>query len=486
MTATLPVLAVDEKGSKHTSRPFIEPWIPSSTEFTGVAQVRSVIQQLDIGSFRMPALLVERMLMNPRLRAVVDTRLAGLISTQIRFEPARNTAACRKAAAKLAEDWPLIAAAPMRRQMLKWSLFLGFGLGQRPMTDKTPSGRQILRLRPYWPGFAVWYWQNASYRIITFDRGVVDVDSPAVPREMAPSRESVVYAVSPVLSGAQPPETTPWVVSEPFGVNSFRDGIVHAAWRPWLGHDWAMRDQARASEKHGRGIFKATIPSGKGPEWQAANARFTRALQGDMGAEGVIPCEFNPESGNKWDIAPLEFNGSGFQVIADTMSANATALAILFLGHNLTTEIKGGGSYAAAGVADFIRDDKKNEDAEIEWSYIGPQLVEPWTTLNFGDPSLTPKAVYVTDSTNVGKSQAQMYQALSAAMAQLRQTLPEVDLVALAERFQLPTRVLDKAQIQALGTEGGTPAPPAADSDSGSEPDPTDPEEGAEPDEEEA
>ena len=40
---------------------FVEPPVPTTTEFGDVEQVRAVIAQLDRGSFRMPALLVERL-----------------------------------------------------------------------------------------------------------------------------------------------------------------------------------------------------------------------------------------------------------------------------------------------------------------------------------------------------------------------------------------------------------------------------------------
>ena len=53
-------------------------------------------------------------------------------------------------------------------------------------------------------------------------------------------------------------------------------------------------------------------------------------------------------------------------VLSAQWDANAVALAILLLGHNLTTEIKNGGSYAAAGVANYIRDDVKSEDGATD------------------------------------------------------------------------------------------------------------------------
>ena len=423
--------------------PFAEPFIPLSTEVTDVQQVRSIIAQLDTGVFRVPALLVERMLMNPRLRAVVETRLGGLISTEIEWQPSKENRDGRRAAREFAEDWPLIAPAPMRKQMAKWGLFLGFALGQRDWSLSPATKRLVPKLRPYWPGFAYWYWAQQSYRIFTWTKGMKMVGSPAIDRRIV-EQVAFSYGVAQSVDAS----SSPWVISEPFGVNSYREGLVHAAWRPWLGHDWAMRDQARASEKHGVGVMKFLMPRGTGDQWKAANARFITAAR-SMGSEGVIPLEQDDE-GRKQDVEAFEFNGQGFQAISDTMNANAVALAILFLGHNLTTEIKGG-SYAAAGVADYIRDDKKHEDGEIEWAYAGPQLAEAWALENYGDASLAPKAKYVTDSLTINLQRAQMANFVAMATSYLRANVPEADLPGLLDQFRIPLR-----------PEGATVAMPAA------------------------
>jgi hypothetical protein len=441
-------------------RVFVEPPVPVTTEFTDVAHVRGVIQQLDQGNFRQPALLVERMMMNPRLRGVMNTRLAGLISAKIRFEPARNSRDARRAAKEFAEDWPAMAPSPMRKQMMRWMLMLGFGVGQRVPDTGPTSGRSIFKVRPYWPGFASWYWAQKAYRIQTFDKGVTAVGSPSVERKIVEQ-----FVASPFLDRAPAPEKSPWIIGEPFGVNSYRDGLVHAAWRPWLGHDWAMRDQARASQKHGIGAIKAKYPRVATEEGKASLSKFLNGLR-TIGSEGVVPCEDDPDTGRKFDVEPLEFNGTGFAAIDGTMSACAVALAILFLGHNLTTEIKGGGSYAAAGVGEYIRDDVKLDDADAEWAMYGPQLGTPYCLLNYRDPELAPHAIYETDSPTVSKQMAEMIEALAAAIQVLRQFAPEADVEALLERFQIPLVADGKAQVQVPAAAAPTnskkkQAPPA-------------------------
>ena len=437
-----------------------EPMIPTATEYSTVGLVRSVINDLDNGDFMRPALLVERMLWNPRLRGVVDTRLDGLIATTVQWEPRRENPACQRAAKAMQEDWPRIAAGPVRKQMAKWGLFLGLSLGQRVPMVSVSTGRLMPVVRPYWTGFAIWDQLDRRYAI--------QVDG-------LDGKGSIAYADSPTLTGrGVDPAVSPWIVSEPFGANSWREALVHAAWRPWLGHEWAMRDQSRASEKHGIGVLKYFYDAiAEGDEAGAkALARFSAGLR-NMGSEGRIPCQRGrsfaggpPESAG-YDVQPLEFSGTGFQAIADAMNACAIALAILWLGHNLTTEIKGG-SFAAAGVADYIRDDKKNADAAGEWTWVEPQLAEPWALWNFGDPAVAPVARYVTDSPAVNQAAAQTYAQLANALDTLARH--GVDTRALAERFRLPVTITGRTQGQVPGGGAGEAAAPCHQSASATAP----------------
>jgi hypothetical protein len=451
--------------AKDSPKMFVEPPIPIATPVASVPAAQAIIRQLDQGNFRQPALLTESMLWNPRLRAVTNTRLAGLIAAKIRFDPVRNNRDARRAAREFSEDWKTIASTPMRKQFIRWAWFLGVSFAQRAFAESPTSGRQIFKLRPYWPGFASWYWAIKSYRIQTFDKGVTDAMSPAHEDD---GNNTELEVLSPLYAQVVKPEDSPWIIAEPFGVNSYRDGLVHACWRSVLGHELSIRDQARASEKHGIGIVKAFYPRGQGDEHKAAISRFTDGLRGKMGSEGVVPLERRKNSigpgdepGDDFDIEPFEFTGTGGNAIDSTLTTCAVALAILWLGHNLTTEIKNGGSYAAAGVGEYIRDDIKNEDAETEWSVFGPQVAAPYCLLNYGDPELAPIAVYETDSTAVNQAAATMTNAIAQAITQLRMSAPNVDIDALCERFQLPLLVLDKERVQVPAAVAAPPAPVA-------------------------
>lgn len=381
-------------------------------------QVRSVLRDLDAGSFRRPALLVERMLENPRFRGVVETRLNGLISSHVKWRPARNNRDARKAAAEFEEDWRYIAPGPVRKQLAESNLLLGVQFAQRVLVQG-PSGRFLPVVRPYWPGFAEWQDIERQYRL-------------------EQNGGKFAYVQSPALGGEVDPARSAWIVGEQFGAYSWRRALVRAAWRPWLGHEWAQRDQNRASEKHGIGIIKAKYPRGTGDEHRAAIDKYVSRLR-TMPSEGVIPLEQRGDGEANFDVEPFEFNGSGFAAIDSAMNAAAVALAILLLGHNLTTEIKGG-SFAAASVGDYIRDDVKTADAAAEAAWLSPQVSRVWALWNYDDPSLAPEPEYVTDSPAVNQAWAQMTASLAQAMGMLREHVPAVDLEALAEMARLPLR----------------------------------------------
>lgn len=393
-----------------------EPAIPVGTCYTNVKTVREVVRRHDGGEFYESALLVEQMLWNPRLRGVLETRLNGLMSTAIRWEPGQKNAQGRRAVAAIEEDWPLIADTPTRKQLHEWGLMLGACPAQRAWYRSGSTGREIPRVQVYHPQWMSFDWGRFAYRIRTEDAGTVDVTSPSL------------------LPGDDPLADS-WIIHEPFGQHSWRRGLFHAAWYAWLGHEWSSRDQSRASEKVGIGIIKAKYPHG-------TNAEDTKAYVGGIrkaNSEAVIPCaQF--DDGRGFDAEALEFNGSGYDAIHRTKDSKAVDLAVLFLGHNLTTEAKGG-SYAAANVGDLIRGDIKSFDATAEAATFRRQVLAPWAERNFGDPELAPIPVHETDPPAINLTAAQTLQQLSQATASFAAKNPQVDTDALFDRFRVPRRV---------------------------------------------
>lgn len=437
--------------SSTTLRVAIEPSVAPSVGFKTVDQVHSVVfGNLDSGDFYYPALLARRMRANPRLRAALQTRALGLISTKIRWNPIRNNRDARAAARALTEDWRWMAPAPQRIKLHESGLLLGTAFAQRIAVDSPTSGRRLFRLRPYWTGWGKWNDQKQRYVLqVRGENRFTEIESPAL-------------SLRPTIASA-----SPWIVHEPFGEHSYLEGLMHALWHMFLGSEQSTAILWRACEKSGIGLIKLLFsspapdtnddePGGEDELKQLALA-IARASR-----DGVVPLEqFDEESGRpSFGMEPFEFSGVGHELIANALNVAAISFAIVLLGHNLTTEVKGG-SYAAASVGENVRTDIKAGDNDTEEATLHPQLVQPWAEANFGDPELAPERISEVDPPAVNQQMAQTYQQLGLAIRELKAQIPNLDEQALAERFRLPLKVLEKtqAQVPAAAPPATEPAP---------------------------
>ena len=414
-----------------TAIPRVElaPALPVTTEFSTLPMIRRAIVGHDEGHFNRAAILFERMCWNIRVRAAFDTRLAGLASTSIQWRPSQENRLARKAAKEIAEDWPFMAPTPQRKQMVRWGLGLGIAFAQRAEMASPTSRRKLFRLRPYWPGWANWIQAEDIYRVQARHGRYIDLKS---------SCESVLAA---------DPYASPWIVHEPFGELSFREALIHALFRAFFGHEGSERDMGRASEKHGIGMAVLKFPEG-------ANAVDVQNVARGFkysGAEGVVPLPSRADEADggkvpQWSLEPFEFTGgNGNELIFQSLNTFAIAFAIVILGHNLTTEVKGG-SYAAADIGDHIRSDKKFEDGAGEDATYRPQLIQPWALVNYGDPEVAPIAHYIIDPPSVNKLRAETLFQLGQAISQFSAETG-VNKRALCEQFQLPMNPETQVQV---------------------------------------
>jgi len=462
----------DEGGLPRIRR---EPPIQIAPSFKTVQDCADTITLLDFGQFMLPAWLIEQMLWNSRLRGVTNTRLDGLVGTEIRWEYGRNNALGRRAARDIVEDWPLMMSAPTRKQLSKWGLFLGVGLGQKHWYESPTSGRMIPRVETYHPQWCLWDWYLRAYRVWTLD-GWALVPSPSLQVPGQPWQPLIGSASTPL---GQPDTLRRWVVHEPFGQHSWREALVHAAWRPWLGHEWANRDLSRASEKHGLGILKLKYP--KATDSNALNKLISYLRR--LGSEGIVPVEqYRDDTGMaSYDVEPLEWNGAGADIIRSTKESNASDMAVLMLGHNTTAETKGASVGASAQVGNLIRGDIRIGDCCSDWVTVY-NLARDWCEVNYGDPGAAPIPVYVTDPPSENQAAAMTLFNVAQAVDKLRVAAPGVDFTELLNRFRVPMGPTGAKVVLAPapgaappGEPGGAPAPaksdPPAKDDSGEDDD---------------
>lgn len=428
-----------------------EPAISIAPSFTTVSDCTSVITVLDFGQFQLASWLIEQMLWNPRFRAVTATRLDGLVGTPIRWEPGKQNDLGRRAARDIVEDWPLIATAAARKQLSKWGILLGVAFAQKHWYESPTSGRLIPRLEVYHPQWGLWDWGSRSYKIFTMDGWAV-VPSPSL---LVPGQTWQPFY--PPGGNLVADSLQRWVIHEPFGVHSWREGLLHAAWDPWLRNTYGNRDLARGSEKLGIGIVKVEYPKSTD---KTALGTLIGGIR-TMGSEGVLPVEVypdqNPAGMKSYNVSPFEWSGNGVDWVSRSREAGAADLAILILGHNTTAETKGASVGASAQVGNLIRGDIRISDCLNEQATMYLQVLRDWAQVNYGDPSVAPILVHETDPPDQNQAAAQTLLNVSLAMGNLEKTYDGLDAAELGNRFRLPQ------QPGGLKAKAPPPAPaPAA------------------------
>lgn len=427
-------LAVVETGSEtETAKALMdirrEPPITIAPRFRDIRTCESIITTLDFGQFQLAAWMIEQMRWNSRVRGVQNTRWDGLIGTEIRWEPGRQNDTARRAARDIVEDWPLMASAATRKQIARWGCDLGVSFAQKHWYESPTSGRMIPRLEHYHPQWAIWDWSLRGYRIWTLD-GWMLVPSPAL---MVPGQ-----AWAPLFPSAyaQPESLRRWVVHEPFGQHSWREGMIHAAWKPWMGHELANMYLSRGAEKHGNGIIAIDYPATTD---KAALTLLMQKLR-TLGTEGVIPLETYPEASDKasYKARPFEWTSTGFDIIRGAKESNATDLAVLYLGHNTTAETKGASVGASAQVGNLIRGDIRVGDCYNEFATMYGQEVRDWAEVNYGDAGNAPIPIYVTDPPSENMAAATTLFNVAQAIEKLRANVAGVDVTELLNRFRVP------------------------------------------------
>lgn len=409
-----------------------EPYLPAPTALDKVAHVRAVVAELYQGQFRQPSLLADQMFQNPRFRVALSTRLAGLTGAEVRWRPSQNNRDGRAAAKAMEEDWRRIAPTAAREQFNSWGLLLGSSFAQPAWFTDQSTMRQIPHLRVWHPYSCQWWDTDQAYRVQPYGTEAVKVKSPAITDDLD--------------------LTDGWIVHEPFGPNGWRRGYLISCWYSWLGHELARRDALRVAEKVGQGIALADIPNTADTK---AAADFRNGVR-NMGSGGVVPCE-ELEDGRKFNLRPFEWNASnGAAVVDSVMAAMAIDIIILFLGGNLQTEVKGGGSYAAVSGQAEVRADYLAADAEAENDTLHRQAFRPWAEANFGDPDLAPIREVVSDPPGKDQAAAQVAVSVSQAIDSLARN--GVDIPQLLERFRLPLSAAGITQV----VVPDMPAPPIA------------------------
>lgn len=365
--------------------------IPLVTTQTGwgVAEVRRAIENLVAGLFDWPSQLMDAILGDSRVQSAMGSRTGGLLGRPVRFKlppKYKNDDRAKRCLDEWQRHWPTMASEPALSALQTSAVMLGFGLAQ--ITWDTTGDVWLPYLGPWHSRYSYYHW--------IFRRFVAITQDGQVPLE---------------------PGDGHWIVHAPHGqYRGWMRGAARAIAPWWLARNYALRDWARYSERHGMPILLAETPFGADP----AQIQNYRAQLAQLGQESVVqlPSSSDPNFG-KYGLDFLEASDNsweGFQRLIEQCNAEIT---LSLLGQNLTSEVKEG-SFAAARVHADVRQAILEADARALSQTIYTQIARPFAAINFGDPEIAPRAEWDVAPYEDEAQQAKTFQSFAAAIWEMR------------------------------------------------------------------
>jgi phage gp29-like protein len=402
--------------------------IPLTVVQTGwtVPQVRQAIEQLVIGQFDAPSQLVDAIGGDSRVQSAMASRVGGLLGRPMRFTapPAlKDDKKAKRCLDAWREAWTTVATEPALSELQFWTTHLAFCPAQ--LLWDTSDKLWIPHLAPWQPRYVYYHWTLRTFVAVTLDGQV------------------------PITPG-----DGHWVLHAPHGAyRGWLRGAMRAIAPWWLARNYALRDWARYSERHGMPILLARTPFGADKD--AVNAY--KVSLGQLGQESVIqlPGSVDLEKYGTYDLAYLETKDPAWEGFRELIVQCNAEITLALLGQNLTTEVKEG-SFAAARVHADVRQAILEADARALAQTVYRQMARPFAAINFGDPNLAPRTEWDVAPYEDEATQAQTFQQFANAVFALRRGGYKVkELAALARDFGLRLGLAEIEEAEPIAGTGG-------------------------------
>lgn len=356
----------------------LELILPVFTQWSRVGAVQSILADLENGQFNDAALLWSQMLRDDRIRAVMDVRVNSVLGAPLHMEPSKETAGAKRVAEDAEELWWQMVPRSELTALYTWGLGLGVGIARRVWDRWQP------RLKVWHPAALFFRLDDDKYYLRTGDQGVIPIE----------------------------PDDPNWVLFTPYGYKYARtSGLIRSLAMLYLCRQWAFRDRARHSERHGIPFLVGTTPAEADRDDKAA---YKSALA-NVGSETVIIAP-KGQDGNQWGVELVESKADSHEVFSSQIDHLDAAIAIVALGQSMSTQAPGGlGAKANAG--DSVRSDIKRFDAETIGD-LGEQILKPWSEYNYGK-DLCPRPCLEVDPPADGAKRALELSTLGDALDKL-------------------------------------------------------------------
>lgn len=366
--------------------------IPNVSVQTGwsVANVRSALQDLVAGLFDGPAQLHDAIASDSRVQSAMRSRSGGLLGRPVRFHlPKRfaDDSQAKKCLRAWEHHWPQMAAEPALLDTLESANSIGFAYAQL-LWD---TSREIWKpyLQSFNSRYSYYHWTDRVHMAITLD------------------------GQFPVTPG-----DGHWVLHAPYGMyRGWMRGALRALAQWWLARNYALRDWARYSERHGFPILLADTPFGADPDDITS---YTSQLSG-IGQESVLQLPGGPDvtKYGKYDLRYLEPKDDSWQAFKALIDQCNDEITLALLGQNLTTQVKEG-SFAAARVHADVKQAIVQADARALAKTVYTQIARPFAALNFGNADYAPLVKWDVRADEDLHTKAQTFQSFAFALQNMR------------------------------------------------------------------
>jgi len=408
--------------------------VPITTTLTDYSPstVREAVNAMVIGLFDWSSQLADTLQADSRVSAALSSRTGGLLGRPVLFSVPKgyeDDDDAKRALKVWRRSWDRIFPEATASEFLRWTLMHAWSAGQNIWDMR---GKWAIPELAHWhPRYSYYHWIYRCYVAITQDGQV------------------------PVTPG-----DGHWVLHAPHG--SYRGWMRAGLWgiAPWwLARNYALRDWARYSERHGMPIILALTPAAGDPTQVTA---FRSALT-NLGQETIVQLPQGVEPQYSYDMKLLEATDQGWQGFHQLVQQCSDEITLTLMGQNLTTQVKEG-SFAAARVHADVMQTLLESDARALQRTIREQIAKPFAMRNWGRSRIAPVTTWDLTPVEDSKTKAETFQAFGVGVQDLLKSGFKIgNIVALAKQFNLDLRLADVSYTdpltvqvaQAGGSAGG-------------------------------
>lgn len=390
--------------------------ITSFAGFDSVYDINAALSQYENGYFGQAARLADNMGRDDRIDGVLRSRVDALLGTDLDVLPADERKKSQKFADMLGgvEDtpgrWDEIFGPGSLSEVLRTGIELNFAVSE--IQWYVEDGIAWPRLKFWHSQFVRWDWYSESYKLITADRGEIDLPN-----------------ISETTIGEGK-----WFIWCPFGHRyAWRRGLVRSLAPMFMRRMWNNRDLSRFLEVHGNPGKIARVPGGS--DSTVANQNFFDAVA-NMNAEPTVLAPDGGE-GKKYDVELLEATARTYQGFFEAKTDVNTDIAVLILGQPDTTEAPTGLGQNSAKGSRTVQLDRAKNDAALAVA-IRNQILKPWAKINFGDYELAPRPIWRVEPAEDLSSKATTLKMLGDACTSMTAGKLPVNPRELGEEFGVP------------------------------------------------